>query len=341
MISTFASSVPYDVVDQDIFEQESLYHSHAWLRVIEDGFDTKVRYIITKSKGEIVSIMPFAIRNKFGLVLCGSPLQGLFTEFIGPRFRKGLTRDESIKILESQIQLLVSRRFFYNEISLNESFPGGINDLSKMLIAYSFVYQPRPSLVIELSKGSDAVWAGFEGRARNMIRKAEKSKIECSVEKLELKNLSEYIEMLSATFQRQGRVLPHPVAAYQNLAFQIQPENKLFFVAARLENALVAGGIFLLDRNRMLFHSGSATQAGMKYAASSLVQWNAIQEGIGRGILLYDLGGVGLSTIDKFKTSFGGAPIEHHRWVRASRTLRWVTDLGKWMATKGLIRIYG
>ena len=112
------------------------------------------------------------------------------------------------------------------------------------------------------------------------------------------------------------------------------------FISARKDGILVSGGVFLIDRHRMVFHSGSSTKLGYDLAASSLVQWAAINEGHSRGLIGYDLGGIGIDTIDKFKQSFGGTPIYHHRSVFTSKFLKRGTRFAHWLASKGILRVF-
>lgn len=340
MISSLSTSFPTDI-DLEDFEILPLFHTDSWFRVMEDGFHVTICYITTRSSGTVLSVTPITIRSRFGFTFCGSPLKGLFTEYMGPRFKKNINQDDYVKIFDSQVRLLASRQYFYTEISLNSSCYGAFKGISEQFESQGFKYYQRPSLVVNLSLGENSVWTQFEGRARNSIRKAEKSGVICSIEALSFSNLDEYIKILTATFARQGRHLPHPVAAYRALATVFRSDDRLIFVGARFDNILIAGGIFLVDNCRMIFHSGCANELGMKYAASSLVQWCAIQEGCRRGLDSYDLGGIGLSSIDKFKMSFGGRPIEHHRWVKFSRYLERFLGLAKWLSDKGFLNVYG
>jgi lipid II:glycine glycyltransferase (peptidoglycan interpeptide bridge formation enzyme) len=173
-----------------------------------------------------------------------------------------------------------------------------------------------------------------------MIRKSEKNGVVVRIEALGSQVLGEFVAMIKATFRHQGLAMPHPFSAYVALARNLEPINCLMFVTARYQGRLVSGGIFIVDANRMVFHSGSSTPEGLTLAASSLVQWKAMREGFLRGTQHYDLGGVGVASIDRFKESFGGAPVQHHRWVYSSQLVKHGARVAGWLAKKGILRVF-
>ena len=81
-------------------------------------------------------------------------------------------------------------------------------------------------------------------------------------------------------------------------------------------------------------------QLGNKNAAASEVQWFAMNEGVRRKVHTYDIGGTGMETIDKFKVSFGGIEIYHHRINLAKPWLAFFLRFGRWLVAKGVLRIF-
>ena len=87
----------------------------------------------------------------------------------------------------------------------------------------------------------------------------------------------------------------------------------------------------------MLYLSGTANYKGMKFAANSLIQWYAISEAIASGCEQYDMGGLGIDSIDKFKKSFGGKVVSEKRWVYRARIYSMVEPIALWALKKGFI----
>jgi hypothetical protein len=79
----------------------------------------------------------------------------------------------------------------------------------------------------------------------------------------------------------------------------------------------------------------------MTLAATSLLQWHAIKEAIHLGVSEYDMGGLGVPSIDKFKRSFGGRDFTHSRWVYRSSLFGLAEPLALWAARKGWLRLGG
>lgn len=341
MLRTFLASTTDIPSNLSTIEPGSLYHSAPWHQVLIEGFNVEVKHLVTELDGRIVALTPLFLKRRYGFSLCGSPLKGLFTEFAGPRFDYQLPVKDRAAIVENQLSVLRNKGYHYIEIGTKADGTTEGGCIFHAMCNYGFVYQPRPSLVVDLANGLENVWGSFEGRARNMIRKSEKKGVLVQVESLTPQVLDDYVAMIKATFKHQGLALPHPFPTYAALARNLEPINSLMFVAARHEGQLVSGGIFLTDDKRMVFHSGSSTPEGLTLAASSLVQWKAMQEGHGRGIQNYDLGGIGVDSIDTFKKSFGGTPVSHHRWVYTSTLLRRGAGLAHWLAAKGLLRVFG
>ena len=82
-------------------------------------------------------------------------------------------------------------------------------------------------------------------------------------------------------------------------------------IKATCKSAGTSYGIFLIDRDRLRYLSGSTDKAGLSGAANSLVLWDAIQIGKKMGLSTFDLGGIGIPSIDRFKRGFGGRDVDY------------------------------
>ncbi len=136
-----------------------------------------------------------------------------------------------------------------------------------------------------------------------MVRKAKKNNVKVSLVKINNEWIEVFYNLLEITFLRQNKYVPHKKEFYKNL---INIENNLICLEAKLEDEFISGGIFTLDGEKITFLSGVSSSIGMKLAASSLIQWEIIKYGIEKNFKIYDMGGLGVKSIDKFKLSFGG-----------------------------------
>ena len=117
--------------------------------------------------------------------------------------------------------------------------------------------------------------------------------------------ITKYYELLQATFQRQNKNVPHPEKFYQSL-IGLDNQGLAFFMQINWEMICLPVQYFLIDESRMVYLSGTANLQGFKLNGPSLLQWEAMKHAMRLGVKDYDMNGLGIPAIDKFKLSFGG-----------------------------------
>lgn len=315
----------------------SLYHSPVWLKLIENSFGIEFKAISTfDQSNELVAITPFMIIIKGPFKLLGSPLRGLNTNFAGPLLSKKISTNEKLSIISSQHELAIKKASYVEwGLRINDAeTPQYFEKLS--LLGYESV--KRRTSIIDLSVEEEVIWKKFKGRARTSIRKALNSNV--LVKKIDPtdKWIKKYYVMLNSTFNKQNKANPHPLKFFKNIR-ELVGANKAFFLSAEIEGRLIAAAIFLIDDNNLLYLSGSANNDGMKFSASSLIQWKAICIAKNLGAIYYDLNGLGVPSIDKFKNSFGGHESINYRWILKGKFYKLIEPLALWLSNKGIIKI--
>ena len=326
-----------DYIDKlENFESKniSIYHQKNWLLAVQNGFNCDLKFIQTQNNDEVIALTPFMIKTKGFISISGSPLRGMFTEFSGQLIKKNVDKETFKKIIISQ-HALISVKNSYLEFGYDSSREE-YNNMNNEFLRLGYSYESRPSLLIDLSMGSDEVWRGFKGRARNMVRKAEKSGIISETVEPDIIWIEEYYNLLIETFKKQGLSTPHPLSFYKEL-IRLSKTEIIKCVHVKQENKIIAAAIFTIDKDRIMYLSGVTNIKGMKLAATSLIQWHIIKEAIDIGLKRYDMGGLGVESIDKFKRSFGGIDIMHHRWIYRRRLFYFAEPILIWLSKKGLI----
>lgn len=292
-----------------------LYHRLEWLKAVADGLGFRVYGLLTEmGDGGVAALTPLMETRKAFLKLVGSPLRGSHTEFLGPLFAKGLDDESRRGVLAALHAHLKGAGASYIEWGVRDDAEGGWDALSSL--GYEKVR--KETMILNLDGDAGEAWKGFQGRARNMIRKAEKSGVTVRRVVPDATNIAKYYTMLLETFGRQGLKPAHPLRLYQAMGEGLSPHQWLHLLVAEHEGEWVASAIFLTYGERMVYLSGVSNDAGRRLAANSLLQWEAIKMACERGIAEYDLGGTGNAAIDKFKASFGGRPHARHGWVYRS-----------------------
>ena len=318
--------------------QITIYHQRVWIEAVSVGFNCTFKYLRSFDSSGTLALTPFMHKKKGPFSLLGSPLSGMYTEFSGPLFSNRVDKVTRRSIIASQ-HTYVSVGQQYVELGIKG--PCNIdNHWGAELEKLNYSPVSRPSLLIDLSLGDEITWSGFKGRARNMIRKAEKAGLVAHTITPSQDWVEEYYDLLKQTFERQGLSAPHPLSFYRQIETLVD-QGLAICVDVLIEDKIAAGAIFLVDRSRIMYFSGVATRDGMRLAAPSLIQWHAMQQATSNNILDYDMGGLGVESIDKFKRSFGGSEIQHLRWIYRSTFFRLVEPIGRWLARKGFIQVGG
>ena len=171
-----------------------------------------------------------------------------------------------------------------------------------------------------------------------MIRKSAKMNVEVFNVNPNITWIKNYYSMLKDTFIRQGTRCPHPISFFYEL-INLHSSSKILFLEAKKDGNFIAGSLFLIDRKRMIYLSGTSNLEGMRTAATSALQHHAMLYGIENGYTRYDMGGLGIPSIVKFKLSFGGDIYYQDRWILKSKLFSLIEPIGKWVIKKGFIRL--
>ena len=312
------------------------YHKSEWLLATSSAFGCDIRCVESTLNGKTLAITPFMFKKKGPMNLIGSALRGTYTEFAGPLFVSDLDDSIMSKVIESQHQL-ISKDSHYIEWRV-QSLANKEHLFGEALKKLGYQFDSVPSLLIDLSQSEDDLWASFVGRARTAVRKAEKAGLSATVVEPSEEWIKEYYQILTDTFARQGLAVPHPIIFFQTIA-KLSKSGFVRCVEVRIENSIGAAAIFIKDDSRMMYLSGVATKDGMRLAASSLVQWHAMKQGVRDEIIDYDMGGLGIGSIDKFKRSFGGTDVSHLKWVWRSKAFKLIEPIAIWLSKKGKISL--
>lgn len=320
----------------------SIYHSPAWIKLLLESFGGEFIALRTRDghAGSTLAITPFIKSRKLIFKFIGSPLSGTYTEYCGPVVYESLTQEyQFAEVLISQHNFLLQNyRPKYIEWggALDFQYPGrGLEILSSF--GYEMVL--RPTLHIDLSMGVDQVWNKFQGRARNVVRKASRENLIIEYTNFSESEVYEYYELLCESFCRQGAKKPsHPIDFFHSLRkLALTKHGQVKFCGARKSGRLVSGAIFLETNKRVVYLSGASNEVGLHTGAASLIQWTHIKQSIATGNLVYDFCGIGIASIDKFKKSFGGDQVNYQRWVYRPRYLKFFERCYRYLRSKGVL----
>lgn len=201
------------------------------------------------------------------------------------------------------------------------------------------------TVVVDLAKGEDAVFAGMKQQGRRAIRKALKDDtLTCEEETAQdPTRFAELYDVFVETGRREG-FGPHPAQRYLDMLSTLGPQHARIFVTRR-EGRALAWALVLVNDGAGLYSVGASNAEARGAHAADLLHWRIMQTLAGEGIASYDLAGAGsdrfpgLHGLTQFKTKFEREisevapawdlalrPTIYRGLVFALRAKRWIGD---------------
>jgi len=286
----------------------SVYQQAAWARAVQEGVGYRPVGVVSEGRGPAALVVWFETRRG-SLRLIGSPLPGCFTPFQRPVWLESGAARSQCDVLRGQLGFLRAQGY----ASIEWVLPGADPDIVAMARHAGASVHNVPTILVDVDASADAMWKKMESRGRNMARKAEKAGVVVHRCVGSERETAEFYRMLQGTFAKSGIRPPHPFGLYRALVHHLVRADRLLFLAAKAGDRTLAMALFVHDDHEIFFTSGTSLPGVGAYAPNNLIQWHAIQFAVERGLRLYDLGGTGRPSIDRFKTSLGGRP---HTYVR-------------------------
>jgi hypothetical protein len=175
---------------------------------------------------------------------------------------------------------------------------------------------------LDLEKGPDALFAGFESAMRRGIRKAQQAGLRVEFANT-LDAMRGFYELHCQTRQRHG-LPPQPRRFFDNIArFMLEPGFG-FVVTVRLDARPVAAAVFLHHHEEVIYKFGASDYRNQALRPNNLLMWEAISRYSANGFKRLHFGRTSTANdgLRRFKLSFGAVEdrIAYHRFdVAASR----------------------
>lgn len=297
-------------------DHSRLQQDPAWFRSVIDGLGYTVFGMLSGFDEPLMLFVYFECK-KGPFKFVGSPLKGSMTPYQKPILLKNIDVEDQVHILRSQFNFLKKKGYSWIEYGFQDDFVG-IERAVKML---KVGHTPKNTMVLDIEDSKEKMWDNMQSRSRNMVRKAVKSGVIVRRCDGTHEEVNKFYEMMISVFKKSLGIPPHPKEYYMACAKELVSTGKMLFLSAEVDGKMIAAGLFPFDKSEIHYMSGASNFEYKKYAANNLIQWEVIQFAVEKGIKKYDLGGVGLSSIDKFKESVGGTPVSYNRFVWRSRSL--------------------
>jgi lipid II:glycine glycyltransferase (peptidoglycan interpeptide bridge formation enzyme) len=305
-ISVEAAECLIDDIHLDLFQEIF------WWKLIEQGFNKECLIALVSDNGVNKLIMPLFIHKVLFIYRVGSPLRGTYTPYMDfIKLSKNLDENDQEKYLHEIVKSLLKKGVNWIEVTClskrDEVFAGLKN--------VGFDVEHPSTMILDTNKSEEDLWNGMQGRARNLVRKSEKNGLKVEFLDCKEKNVKLFYSMLKDTFKKYGQLPPHSEEFYMLLTKRLLKSNNLLFLSIKNGADVVAMGIFMYNKCEINFMSGTSTRDGNKFGANNLMHWEVIKFAADNNISKYNFGGLGISSIDKFKRSFGGYEVGYSRYI--------------------------
>jgi lipid II:glycine glycyltransferase (peptidoglycan interpeptide bridge formation enzyme) len=156
---------------------------------------------------------------------------------------------------------------------------------------------------VDLARPELEIWGGFLGGARRNIRKTQRSGVKVRASR-ELRDLHVFYEMHCHIRKSKYRLLPQPLAFFDNLRDSFAENDNLTVLLAEVDGSSVAATVFLECGGTLYYKFNASLESGFR--PNDLLVWEGIRIGQGRGLKLLDFGASDLDQpgLLRFKRKF-------------------------------------
>jgi FemAB-related protein (PEP-CTERM system-associated) len=272
--------------------EASGYHAWKWRRVFEEAFGHETIYLAAREDAEIVGILPLVVfRSRlFGRFVVSLP----FVNYGGVCARDA---DVARALVDRAREIAAAGRLQHVELRhATRQFP----DLPAR--------QHKVGMYLALERDAARAWEVIDRKARNQVRKAEKSGLTARSGGQEL------LERFYRVFAHNMRDLGTPVYAIRFFARVLAncPDCSRVFLVDH-GDVTVAGGIVLTHRDTLEVPWASSLREYRTQCPNNLLYWRIIEHAIAAGFTTLDFG---RSTPNEgtfqFKQQWGAQPRPLH-----------------------------
>ena len=247
----------------------TVYHRACWRQVFEEAFGHECHYVTALRSGRVVGVLPMvAFRSAlFGRFAVSLP----FVNYGGV-----LADDEEVAAALEERALRLAGEHRWKFVELRHFEP-----------RYPRWPAKRHKVTMELALPHDEerLWAGFDRKARNQVRKAEKSGLDVGAGGAEL--LPEFYRV----FARNMRDLGTPVYSprfFEAVVRALGPGSRVFIV--RHAGEPIAGSLTVSWRDRVEVPWASSLREHNDKSPNNLLYMAMLRYALGAGARVFDFG---------------------------------------------------
>lgn len=275
----------------------SIYHTTAWMRVVQKTFKHEPLYIYLEENEKIRACLPLFRVSSW---IAGEHLACL----------PATTVCDPLADEKDLVKLMVYAQGRPQQVDWTPwEIRTGVKFQASM---------PFPSVevldyvthLLDLDRSLEAIWKSLhKGQVVRSIRKARRSGLVIS-DGCDKRDFSEFYKLYLGMRKRNG-LLPQPLSFFLNLWEEFSPTGNIELKLAWLNSRLVSGVLLLKYRDVTNYEYGATDPAALKSRPSQLLLWRSIEKAHADGYRWFDFGRTRLDNIGllNFKDLWGTSRI--------------------------------
>jgi serine/alanine adding enzyme len=274
-------------------------HQIEWKYILERSFKQKPVYLLAVADNQVCGILP--------IFYYSSLLFGKFLVSLPWLDYGGVCADSEkiqIKLIDKAVEIAQQEGCKFLELR------GVVSKDQRLHTKTSKV-----TFLLELEADPEKVWKKLDSKARNQIRKAQKSELTVSFGREE--NLDPFYSVFSTNMRDLGT----PVWTkdlFKNILTYLSDSSEIALV--KLKNKVIGGALVLYFKDMMTVPSASSLSSFLKYCPNNILYWEIIKRGCEKGVKRFDFG---RSTLNSGTFNF------KKQWVKEPTQLYWQYHLNK------------
>jgi hypothetical protein len=265
----------------------TVFHTWKWLKIAEKYTYSNLHPLIAYQGTNAVGIYPIFLVKKGFINIAFSPPPKAYLMYLGPLIIDENLKQDKKEGIFMDIQNEIDR-YLFSELKckyVSISSPPGLFDCRPFRWS-GYQVVPRYTYKINLTKGLDHVWEGFDRKLRVDLNKAIREGV--VVDEGNKDDVEFIHHSLSKRLKDRGLKLDVDKKYLLELFEEFYPKNNMKIFIANYKGEKIGGMISLSYKNIVYLWEG-ISKTGLKgISVNDMVQWEAIKWACKNGFSYYD-----------------------------------------------------
>jgi lipid II:glycine glycyltransferase (peptidoglycan interpeptide bridge formation enzyme) len=270
-----------------------IFQTSAWTGLCERTQPARLVRLGFFERGRLVAVLPLFLSRMGPFKIACSP------HLLGPPMGPALSRRASAERFWDSLDTYLAER----GVNFTRLFLPTHPDEAPFL-RRGYTCLAKPTHLLDLTVGEEALWQGMKGTARTALRKAERCGVEVEFREA-AGHLDWYYDLAREVWARHGKPVAYPKDFNEGLFSGPLARHARLVVASR-KGRDIAAAVILHYKDSAYYLDGVSEWAQTCCRPNEAVQWFAIRWAAGAGLRRYDFIRSDFPWLAAFKAKFGG-----------------------------------